>query len=262
MGKTMGHVTKTVAALGCFWGFSGSLSPAQAGKLAVQLRYGENVTLVGAICRWDTDGNARRPVDPKAKIDAPEVSASGKHAGGGYWIFEDLPPGCYDLVILAEPRIRIEGFHYPPVLEFDPVLKHPANMPETPREKVAKEITQSRHYENKVTPLYFAGDDRQVRVLVQLLRDKPTSFDHQYGEPVATLRHEVWQYTNHYGGWVKEKRTRLLDRILMPKDRLRRWTWIWQPKLGGIEIKNKPVSISFELSRQYDPKRMRGLLPY
>jgi hypothetical protein len=147
------------------------------------------------------------------------------------------------------------------VLEFDPLLKHSAKIPEMPRTQVAKEIAQSRHYENKVTGLYYAGDDRQVRVLVQLLRDQPTSFDCQHGEPVATLRHEVWQYTNHYGGWVKEKRTRVLDRILMPKEKLRRWTWIWQPELGGIEIRKKPVTLSFELPLQYDPKRVQGLLP-
>jgi len=256
---------KTIAAMVCLGSFSSVfspvLAPARTGTLTVQLRYGENVTSVGAIRRWEADGNAVRPVDPKAKIDAPAVSASGKQTSAGQWIFENLPPGNYDLVILAKPRIRIEGFRFPPVLEFDPFLDNSAKITETAREQVAREIAQSRHYENKVTPLYYAGDQRQVRVLVQLLRDRPTSYDRQYGEPVATLRHEVWQYTNHYGGWAKEKRTRVFDRIIMPKEELRRWTWIWHPKLGGIEIENIPVTLLFELPRQYDPQRVRGLLP-
>ena len=233
-----------------------------AGDLTVRLPYSENVMFVGAVNRWDDNGDARRPVDPKAKIAAPAVAASAQRVHENEWVFKDLAPGRYDLVILAEPRIRIEGFHYPPVLEFDPLMFHTAAAPEPSREQVAEDIAKSRHYENKVTPLYFAGDDKQIRVLVQLLRDKPTSYDGQFGEQVATFRHEVWQYTNRYGGWVKEKRTKVLDRILLPKRQLRRWTWIWQPELGGIEVAKEAAVVEFELPSEYTPKLVRGLLPY
>ena len=101
-----------------------------------------------------------------------------------------------------------------------------------------------------------------MRVLVQLLRDKPTSFDRRFGAPVATLRHEVWQYTNQYGGWVKERRTRVLDRTLMARERLCRWTWIWQPRLGGIDVAETPVVVTYEIPRPFDREHVRGLLPY
>lgn len=249
---------KVTAVFLCFF----VLLPARAGELTVLLRYAEKVTFVGAMNRWDTDGNARQKVDPKAKIDVPAVTATAKHSENGRWVFADLPPGRYDLVILADPRIRIEGFHYPPVLEFDPFVMHTGDAPKSPREIVAKEISQSRHYENKVTPLYFAGDAKQIRVFVQLLRDKPTSYDGQYGEQIATFRHEVWQFTNCYGGWMKEKRTRVLDRVLMPKRELRRWTWIWQPRLGGIEVDKEPVVVEYDLPHKRDTSHVRGLLPY
>ena len=71
-----------------------------------------------------------------------------------------------------------------------------------------------------MTPLFLAGDEKQVRILVQLVRDRETSFDGDFGAPVATVRHEVWQYTNHYGGWVKDRKTEVLDRILMAAERI------------------------------------------
>jgi hypothetical protein len=244
------------------WVCGRGLPQAQAGQLMLRLGNSENVTFVGALARWDGDGNARRPVDPQAKIDAPAVTASAKRSSDDRWVFDGLPPGRYDLVILASPRIRIEGFHYPPVLDFDPFLAHTVEAREPVRGQVVREIARSRHHENRVTPLYLAGDQHQVRVLVQLLRDKPTSFDRRFGAPVATLRHEVWQYTNQYGGWVKERRTKVFDRTLMARERLRRWTWIWQPRLGGIDVAEAPVVVTYEIPRRFDREHVRGLLPY
>ena len=68
------------------------------------------------------DGNHRNLPDPKAKIDATAVDAAAEKTGGGTWVFKNLPAGKYDLVILAKDRVRIEGFQYPPVKEFDPFI--------------------------------------------------------------------------------------------------------------------------------------------
>jgi hypothetical protein len=237
--------------------------PAKAATLTVDLGNSKGVTLVGAFQRWDADGNPRRPVNPKAKIDAPEVDAKAVAAGRGKWVFKNLPPGRYDLVILAAGKIRVEGFDYPPVLEFDPFFAPSAPAPEEEtRDWITNDIDKSRHYENKKASLYLAGDKKQVRVLMQLLRDQATSYDADFGAPAATMRHEVWQYTYNYGGWVKEKSTKVLDRILMARDELRRWTWVWEPKLGGIEMTDKPLAVSYELPARFDPKTARGLLPY
>lgn len=243
----------------------GLLAPAgtsQAGTLTVKLVNGAQVQQVGAIRRWDEEGSPLRPVDPKARIDAPRMIAATRQ-DESTWVFAELPAGRYDLVLLSpSARTRIEGFYYPPVLEFDEFVVHGDSPPAAAAEQIATLIRRSRHYENKVEPLYFTtAQDKQVRVLVQLLRDKPTSFDAQLGEQAATLRHEIWQFTNLYGGWAKEKRTKVLDRILMPKRQLRQWTWIWDPRLGGIQISSQDKTISYQVPPSSSDQR-RGLLPY
>jgi hypothetical protein len=233
---------------------------ASAGELTLDLGRSEGVTFVGAVCRWDDDGNPRKPIDPKAAIQAPQVAATAERRDGNRWVFKKLPPGRYDLVVLARGRVRVEGFHYPPVTEFDPCLPPDGKAPEEARNWIIKDIAKAQHYENKVTPLFLNGTDKQVRILMQLVRDQPTSYDGEYGAPVATVRHEVWQYTYQYGGWVKDKKTRILDRILMANKEFQRWTWVWEPRLGNIEVGKDPVKITYQLPRKFDPRKARGRL--
>jgi hypothetical protein len=76
------------------------------------------------------------------------------------------------------------------------------------------------------------------------------------------LRHEIWQYTCNYGAWRKEKRTKVLDRVLLPRDELRLWTWLWDPQLGGIEVKNRPVTVKYEIPKPLKGSKLKGLFPY
>ena len=229
---------------------------APAAKVTLQLGNSENVTLVAALNRWDQDGNARRQVDTKAKIDAPAVDAVAEKTGKNTWTFKSLPPGKYDFLIMTKDQVRIEGFYYTPVLEFDPIFESDADTTEETREFILENIAASRHYENKVVPLYMGGDKKAVRVLVMLIRDLPTS----YTKGAGTIRHEIWQYSWNYGGWVKEKRTRVLDRILMQVSDLKQWTWLWEPKLGGVDVKSKPVTVKYTLPNPGD-EEPKGLRP-
>ena len=97
-----------------------SASSASAVDLTIQLSGSEKINYVGAFQRWDMDGNPTRPVNQKAKIDQPEVDAVATDAGRGNWVFKNLKPGKYDLVLMGDNRLRIEGWEYAPVLEFDP----------------------------------------------------------------------------------------------------------------------------------------------
>lgn len=236
-------------------------TPLDAADLTVNLTNGENVTFLGAIGRWDQDGNHRKLPDEKAKIDAPAVDAKAERVGSGEWVFKNLPAGKYDLVLLLKDRARIEGFQYPPVKEFDPFLAPDAAPEDDAREFIVGDIEKSQHYENKVKPLYLAGDKKTVRILVQLIRDKPTSYEGD-SPGAATMRHEIWQYTWNYGGWQKEKRTKVLDRILMHRDELRKWTWLWDAKLGGIEMKAKGAEVKYEMPKSVKESKLKGLLPY
>jgi len=235
----------------------------EAAELTVDLGDAQGVTLVGALRRWDQDGNPRRPVDPQAKIDAPRVDATAASAGSNRWVFRDLPAGKYDLLIMArDPAtknpLRIEGWQYAPVLEFDPLFPPDATTDEATRKLIAEQIGRSQQYENKVLPLYMGGDRQAVRVLVMLVRDQPTSYEPGLG----SIRHEIWQYTLKSGGWQKEKRTHVLDRILLPVAELRRWTWLWDPKLGGIDIKDSAATIKYKVPDRSEMQKLKGLFPY
>jgi hypothetical protein len=236
-------------------------SPLRAAKLSIALTNGENVEKVGAIARWDEDGNLRKLPDEKAKIDAPAMDAAAERVGSNSWVFKDLPAGKYDLVLLLKDRVRIEGFQFAPVKEFDPFLTADAVPEDDARDFITGDIKKSRHYENKVEPLYLAGDKKTVRILVQLIRDKPTSYEAD-SPGAATMRHEIWQYSWNYGGWQKEKRTKVMDRVLLNRDELRKWTWLWDPKLGGIEIKDQAVELKYEIPKPLKDAKLKGLFPY
>ena len=229
-----------------------------AATLTVELRGGEEVTFVGAFHRWDQDGNPREKVNPKATIDVPEVDAAAVKIGPNRWVFRELPKGRHDLVILGRDRVRIEGWEYAPVLEFAPFFPPAATTEPETREFIVDDIGKSRHYENKVVPLAMGGREKAVRVLVMLIRDLPTS--HTPG--AGTMRFEIWQYTSNYGVWVKEKRTRVMHRVLLPVSELRRWTWGWEPKLGGIQVDSRAVTVKYEVPTGAKLKGLPGLHPY
>lgn len=232
-----------------------------ADELQVNLTNADSITFVGAVRRWDADGSPRHLVNPKARIELPEADAKAEPGSEGRWMFRKLPAGRYDLVLLAKDRIRIEGFHYPPIAEFDPVW--PSSAPPPPKDVgdwIRKDVANAKHYENKVTPLFMAGDRKHVRLFMQLLRDEPTSFDAEFGAPAATLRHEIWQYSNRAGGWIKERKTKVLDRTLLAKAELRRWTWVWVPELGGIEVSTRPVKFSYEIPAAFKAGVSAGIL--
>ena len=230
----------------------------EAASLTVELDGFDGVTLLGAFNRWDADGNHRRPVDPKAKIGAPHVDFRASRASNNRWVFDDLPPGKYDLLIVTGDRVRIEGWTYVPVLEFDAFIAPDAAVDDDVRKIIIADVKKSPHYENKVVPLHVGGDRKTVRVLMMLIRDKPTS----YRPGLGTIRHKVWQYTYQYGGWQKERRTKVLDRILIEVAELRRWTWLWDPKLGGVEISTEPVTIEYRRPDILQTKPLKGLYPY
>lgn len=244
--------------LGLFAGLN-----AEGATLTIDLSGAEGVTFVGAFNRWDIDGNHRRKVNPKAKIDTPEVDAAATNAGRGRWVFADLPPGNYDLVIMAEGRRRIEGWTYAPVLEFDPFYAPDTTIDKDTAQWIADDIKKARHYENKVVPLAIGGDGEKVaRVLVMLIRDKKTSYEGHF-PGAATMRFEIWQYDWQYGGWVKNKRTKVLHRVMLHRDELRKWTWLWDPKLGGIEVSRDPVTVEYQMPvPERDDPSLKGLRPY
>ena len=236
-------------------------APSNGAELTVNLANSEKITYVGAFQRWDLDGNPTRPVNQNAKIGQPEVDATASNAGGGKWVFKNLPPGRYDLVLIGPGRLRIEGWEYAPVLEFDPFFPATSTVDdELVRDQIVDHIKKSRHYENKVVPLGLGGNKEHVRTLMMLVRDQKTSYEGEM-PGAATVRFEIWQYDYQYGGWTKNRRTRVMHRVLLSRDELRQWTWLWDPKLGGVEVKADGVTIDYEVPGR-DDMSLKGLRPY
>ena len=148
----------------------------EAATLTVDLGSSQGVKSVGAFDRWDADGNAKKMVNKNAKIDAPEVDFTATQSGNR-WVFSNLKPGTYDIVIMAGDKTRIEGFTYPPAHDFDPFFPGTATCEDQEaRDFILDSISKDQQYENKVTPLYLGGDKKTIRVLMQLIRDLKTTY--------------------------------------------------------------------------------------
>ncbi len=52
-----------------------------------------------------------------------------------------------------------------------------------------------------------------------------------------------------------------MHRILLHRDELRKWTWLWEPKLGAIEVKSSDMTIDYEVPSRSESS-LQGLRPY
>jgi hypothetical protein len=206
-----------------------------AGELTVTIEPAERVASVGVVCRFAQDGSLLRPVDPKATFEAPHRDAVADRVPA---TFRDLPAGTYDLIVFLTDGTRLEGLHIPVFDELDDVDSETFSRPPTEevQAEIRKLIKSGRYYENKVTPLFLRGNEEHARVLMQLVRDEPTSYDAEFGAPVATVRYELWQFTNRLGSWSRDRKGKVLHRVLEAKDRLKKRRWLWTGDLGGIRI--------------------------
>lgn len=231
-----------------------------AAEIAIKLEPGDRVAWFGIVRRFNDDGTLARPVDPKATFDRPYCDRRIEGFGGR---IDGLKPGIYDLIVFLKDGTRLEGFHWPVFGEFDDPrdAAFSRRPPEEVESLIKDQIAQTAYYENKVTPLAFAGNDERVRVLMQLLRDKPTSFDAEYGAPVATLRYEIWQFTNHFGGWTRDKQSKVLHRILEAKAKTHRRTWLWDRALGGIRLADRQPAGNIRYEIPADLSKLPGLRP-
>jgi len=237
------------------------LSASQAGELTISVAPDSRVASIGVVRRFDENGTLARPVNPKAKFEAPYydqvISRGSAH-------FQNLLPGTYDAIVFLKDGTRLEGYHWPIFNEFDdpddPAFATPP--PDEVVQFLKDKIAGTRYYENKVTPLVFAGDEKHVRVLMQLLRDRKTSYDKKFGAPVATLRYEVWQFTNQYGGWVRDKHSKVLHRLLDSVANMRTKTWLWDRKLGGWKVTPDRAAMTVSYEIPADLTALPGLKPY
>ena len=266
--------------------------PCSAGELRVTLTGDDSdITFFGAVYRWDVDGLPKKAngqpfiIDTKAKIDAPYADAQATRESPGLWVFENLPAGTYDLVLVKGARhLRLEGFRYAPVLDFDPFLPPDAKvLRDVEEDGVVKEkefdgesydyvdeqIRNAPAYENKVVPYYIGGSYRKgqekpklIRALVMLLRDEVTSYEGDMAG-AATLRFEIWEFNDKTGTYVKNRKTQVMHRVILTRDEVRQWYWLWDPALGDIAVpKSGTKTVEYAIPDPQTNPEIKGLRPY
>ena len=62
--------------------------------------------------------------------------------------------------------------------------------------------------------------------------------------------------------WLLAVIVGLSTRPLLPVDELRKWTWLWEAKLGGIEVGSRDVTVSHARPALSGPEKLPGLYPY
>ncbi|MHC4250973.1 MAG: hypothetical protein ACYS9X_17770, partial [Planctomycetota bacterium] len=104
------------------------------------------------------------------------------------------------------------------------------------REAITKRVLTMRTFENQKHVLAIDGAGARAKALVKLVRTNPTSYDGEYGERVAIFRWEVWNFRKRTGSWVRERKSKVLRRFLVPKRKMDEVRWDFRPDLGGVDV--------------------------
>jgi len=206
--------------------------PAKTGSISGVIGNPQKCTGVAALARGT--GDPRKIKVIRGRYDP----ATGRFSIAG------LAPGTYDLRVYVPggwidgANLRLEDRQRTgkPLAEDDikEILDKIANFPD--------------RFVDIIRPLAVAGTDRHAKVLVEKIRYR----QFHSGKPGERVwRVEIWNYTNHYGGWVKDQHGWLvLSRIRAPFGRttaeyLRNLLWLFDPALGGIRVEKDRAIADF-----------------
>ena len=88
------------------------------------------------------------------------------------------------------------------------------------------------------------------------------SYDGERGAPFVVWRAELWHYIKLYGTWRREDDPKVLRRFMIDRTDFSRWTWNFEPGLGGIDLgRAETRRIEFELPEGFTAAkgRLNGL---
>jgi len=209
-----------------------------------------------------------------------------KRAGeDGHFIVEDLAPGVYDIYIETDDH-TIEGvdinvrpekdtpvFHWWLPADrlttdnFDPESVFEEGVKVTDEEKTEAirrrfrldslrqcfdALGKVKRFENFIRFIYASGTDSAVKALVELRRDG----GHYAERGAETIwRAEVWQFTWN-GTWSAQNRgAKVLERRRMQTADFIQFEKLYDPSLGGIEVKDKgTATVTYTLPDVLDGK--------
>ncbi len=181
-----------------------------------------------------------------AKYDA----ATGEFEAG------PLPPGTYDLYVELAAG-KLEGADMRAWDERDLAKK----LTGKDRKTIVAMVARMKTWANERRVFAVGGNGKCATALVELLRTGKTSFDKKAREPFVVWRVELWFYRKLYGTWRREDDAKVLRRFMVGLDDWKKWTWNFEPALGGIDVKaGETKRFEFELPDALDVNmgRVRG----
>jgi hypothetical protein len=155
----------------------------------------------------------------------------------------EAAPGTYDLHVELEGRPRLgdtpsDGR----IIEGADLRSHerpeePKPLKKRDRDRIAEVVEKMRTWSDEKHVLAIEGAAGRAKALVKLVKTKPTSYDGEYGEPIAVVRWEIWSFRKYTGSWRREPRAKVLRRFLFPKRSLGELRWEFDPALGGVDVR-------------------------
>ena len=143
-----------------------------------------------------------------------------------------LPAGTYDLYLELGGG-KLEGADMRAWDERDLSKK----LTGKDRAAIIKMVARMKTWANERRVFTIDGNGKCATALVELLRTDKTSFDKKAKEPFVVWRVELWYYRKLYGTWRREDDAKVLRRFMIGLDDWKKWTWTFEPALGGIDVK-------------------------
>ena len=178
-----------------------------------------------------------------------------KHGGerrDDLWVVPNLAPGYYDLYISTDDGV-VEGANMKIINEIDEEEvpgKDAPELTEAGRKALADYCMKTKIWENNRRILAIAGHARRACVLIEKLMTADTSLPSD--QPQLFWRPEVWHFENHYGGWVKIKRTIVLERERLPVATWETLRYRFVPALGGLHVQtSEPLVVEYQLPDEW-----------
>ena len=217
-----GGATALALAAACLCA-SGEALGAGTGRIEGRIIPPGAATRVSAI-----DRNVKVPIIAK---EVPVREHKGRVLEGGSRYEITVPPGTYDLHFETTDGLKIEGadLRAEGGAKADPLK-------ERDLKSIRERVRNMRTFENERSVLAIVGGSKRAKVLVRLVRTKPTSYDGDFGEPLAIFRWEVWNFKKYTGSWLKERKYKVLRRFMVAKRKMHELRWDFRPELGGVDV--------------------------
>lgn len=209
------------------------------------------------------------PADKVAKVYAvdrrarswPKPKYEAKREGDA-WVVSGLSAGYYDLWIDTDKGV-VEGANMKIINEIGEVEVPGEDVPplsDRDKKKIADYCMTMKIFENNRRVLAIDGHKERARVLIEKLMTAQTSLPSE--EPIVFWRPEVWQFEFMYGGWVKNKRSTVLEREKLTYPMWRQLRYRFDPQIGGIKVADDaPARVTYQLPAEWPDDPWKELEP-